>query len=255
VVRRTKNGGFGSAVNEGARLASGELLLILNSDLEVSTSFVADLVVASSRWMPAVTSPRIVGHDAREMWTGRRFPKIRHQTTEWLVPLARLRSQGHLDDAVGRDTRARGAVDDVPVDFVVGAAMLLPRSAFEAVGGFDERFFMNSEEADLQRRLRHIGVPSVVLRHPIAVHEGGGSSNPELRRAWLVASRLTYAEKWGHPRILRATLTAASGINFLWNGARQLAGRDVNALATLRTEIGYIWSNPLGHANAARLDD
>ena len=176
VVRRAVNGGYGSAVNTGVRTAVGELLLILNSDLEVGDDFIRDLVSTSAPSMPAVTSPRIVDPAGQEAWTGRRFSKVRHQTTEWLIPLARWRRRGHLDDAVGRDSRARGAAHDTTVDFVAGAAMLMQRSVFEAVGGFDERFFMNSEEADLQRRLRLEGIVSVALRHPIAVHEGGESA-------------------------------------------------------------------------------
>lgn len=252
VVRQAANGGFGSSVNAGARISRGDLLLILNSDLEVTDSFVADLLGASSPWMPAVTSPMVVDRAGNETWTGRRFPKIHHQTMEWLVPLARLRSREHFNDAVGRDARAHGTGCDTSVDFVVGAAMLMPRPAFEEVGGFDERFFMNSEEADLQRRLRPLGVVSVALRHPVAVHEGGGSSDPQRRRAWLVASRMKYAEKWGHPHALRAALTVATGVNLMWNGIRQMAGRDVDAIASLRSELGYIWANSRGQANEPR---
>lgn len=240
VVRREVNGGFGSTVNTGARGVTGEFLLVLNSDLEITDSFVADLVTASQAWMPAVTSPRVVDHSGAEVWTGRRFPTVRHQATEWLVPLARWRKQGRFTDAVGRDSRSHGVDHDTPVDFVVGAAMLMPRSAFEEVGGFDERFFMNSEEADLQRRLRTNGVLSVALHSPVVVHEGGGSTDPERGRSWLVASRFTYAEKWGHPTTLRAALMVATGINLAWNGARQLAGRNVDALTIARREWGFI---------------
>ena len=48
VVRRASNGGFGSAVNAGAARASGDVLLVLNSDLDVSPTFVADLVAAAA---------------------------------------------------------------------------------------------------------------------------------------------------------------------------------------------------------------
>ncbi len=241
VIRRETNGGFGSSVNTGAEASTGDLLLILNSDLEISSSFVADFVTASQPWMPAVTSPRVLDRAGAEAWTGRHFPRIHQQAAEWLAPLARWRSRGHLHDLVGRDTRSHRAASDVPVDFVVGAAMLVPRALFWEVGGFDERFYMNSEEADLQYRLRHLNVPSVALRSPVVVHVGGGSSDPARRRAWVVSSRLTYAEKWGHPRALRLALAAASAINYLWNAPRQALGRDVDALGTLRAERDLIW--------------
>jgi N-acetylglucosaminyl-diphospho-decaprenol L-rhamnosyltransferase len=242
VIRRQTNGGFGSAVNAGAEVSTGDLLLILNSDLEIPDSFVADFVAASRPWMPAVTSPLVVDSAGEEAWTGRRFPRVHQQAAEWLTPLARWRSRGHLHDLVGRDTRSYQAASDVPVDFVVGAAMLVPREMFREVGGFDERFYMNSEEADLQYRLRHLGVPSIALRSPVVVHEGGGSSDPARRRAWVVTSRLSYAEKWGHPRTLRIALTVASAINYLWNAPRQVLGRDVDARKTFGAERHLIWA-------------
>ena len=51
LLRHERNGGFGSAVNAGARAATGDLLLVLNSDIEVGPTFVADLMAASAPWL------------------------------------------------------------------------------------------------------------------------------------------------------------------------------------------------------------
>jgi N-acetylglucosaminyl-diphospho-decaprenol L-rhamnosyltransferase len=137
---------------------------------------------------------------------------------------------------VGHDLTARGA--DTVVDWAVAAALLLPLDEFRAVGGFDERYFMNSEEIDLQRRLRDRGVPSVVLGQPTVRHTGGGSSDPAKRRQWLVGSRLEYADKWGGRRRLQAALAAATAANLVWNTGRRVAGRDVGPpLRTAREEL------------------
>lgn len=242
VVRRDTNGGFGSNVNSGVSLAAHDLLLILNSDVEIDDTFVADLVAAATPWLPAVISPRVVKHTGEDEWVGRHFPKVRHQVVEWLHPLVRLRPRLH--NAIGHDTEARGAT--AVVDWVVGAAMLIPTSVFRAAGGFDDRFFMNSEEVDLQRRLREIGVPSVVLAEPHLIHEGGGSSPSPIRRQWLVTSRLAYARKWSGPtgeRRLRRALAAASAANLVWNSARSVTGRNVHALDTFRSERALLRSN------------
>jgi N-acetylglucosaminyl-diphospho-decaprenol L-rhamnosyltransferase len=242
VVRRAVNGGFGSAVDSGAAVAEHPLLLILNSDLEVEPTFVADLVRAAEPWQPAVVSPQVVGHSGAPQWVGRHFPTVRHQVVEWLTPLARWRHLPALHEAVGHDTRCvDGAV--VPVDWVMGAAMLIPTDTFRAVGGFDERFFMNSEEVDLQRRLRVRGIPSVFAGTVRAVHEGGGSSETGRRRQWLVDSRVAYAHKWGHPHALRASLRAASVINWGFNSIRQLLGRDINAASVFQSELHYLKGN------------
>jgi N-acetylglucosaminyl-diphospho-decaprenol L-rhamnosyltransferase len=235
VVRRRVNGGFGAAVNSGAAIAEHPLLLILNSDLEVGATFVSDFLLAASPWQPAVTSPQVLGHNGAPQSVGRHFPAVRHQVTEWLTPLARWRHLPALHEAVGHDTRCvDGAV--VPVDWVMGAAMLVPTSEFRAVGGFDEDFFMNSEEVDLQRRLRERGVPSVFIGTVSVTHEGGGSSDSGRRRHWLVDSRNLYAEKWGKPWTLRACLRAATAVNLAFNTVRRLTGSPVRPLEVARTE-------------------
>jgi GT2 family glycosyltransferase len=239
VVRRDTNGGFGSAVNTGAERATQPLLLVLNSDVELSPTFVDDLTAAAQPWMPAVAGPLLVdpaGHPAN---SARHFPTAGHQTVEWLTPLARFRHHRVLHEAVGHDTRAvPGAV--LPVDWLVGAALLMPTAVFRAVGGFDERYFMNSEEVDLQRRLRAHGIPSVFVGTVSLTHVGGGSSDPGARRRWLVESRLRYADTWGGRRRLAAALTAATAVNAVVNTGRRLAGRDVAPVATAREELRLI---------------
>ena len=241
VVRREVNGGFGANVNAGAAAAFGEALLVLNSDLSIESSFVADMVAAAANHPGAVLAPRVVDGSGTEAWVGRDFPLVRHQVAAWLTPLARFRDTGAWHRAVGHDVRAHRS--EAEVDWVVGAAMWIPLAAFRDVGGFDERFFMNSEEIDLQRRLRDRGVTSVVLRRPTVVHVGGGSSPSRMRRTWLVSGELTYADKWGSTRSLRAALTAATAINFVFNVVRCVAGRDVHPVATVRDEWRLIHSH------------
>ncbi|MDO4718422.1 MAG: glycosyltransferase family 2 protein [Propionibacteriaceae bacterium] len=238
VIRRERNGGFGSAVNTGAAAATGDWLLVLNSDLEVSPSFLTDLVEAATPWMPAVIGPRVLDPDGRPAFTARRFPAVSHQVIEWLTPLARFRDTRWWHRGVGHEP-VRDA--PMPTDWLVGAALLLPLDCFREVGGFDEGYFMNVEEVDLQRRLARLGVPRVWLPQPRVVHEGGGSSDPERQREWLMSSRLRYVGIWGGRRRLQAALTAAAAANLLWNTVRAGLGRQVAPIRTARQELGLIW--------------
>lgn len=239
VVRRETNGGFGSAVNSGAAAATQPLLLVLNSDVSLTPTFVDDLVAAAEPWMPAVVGPLLLDTEGHPSNSARHFPTVGHQTVEWLTPLARFRDLRVLHEAVGHDTRAvPGAV--LPVDWVVGAALLMPTASFRAVGGFDESFYMNSEEIDLQRRLREHGIPTVFVGTVPLTHVGGGSTDPAARRRWLVESRMRYAGTWGGRRRLAASLTAATAVNAVVNTGRRLAGRDVDPVATAREELRLI---------------
>ena len=164
VVRRPVNGGFGANVNSGVASATGDAVLVLNSDLGIEPTFVAEMVAAARTRPRAVLAPRMVDEHGTEAWVGRDFPRVRHQVAAWLTPLARFRGTSAWHRAVGHDVRAHRV--EAEVDWVVGAAMWIPLAEFRAVGGFDERFYMNSEEIDLQRRLARARRP--VDRAPIA---------------------------------------------------------------------------------------
>jgi N-acetylglucosaminyl-diphospho-decaprenol L-rhamnosyltransferase len=77
-----------------------------------------------------------------------------------------------------------GAADVEAVDAVSGALMLLPRSAFERVGGFDESYFLHCEDLDLCRRVRDAGLRVVCANGVTVAHAKGTSSR---RRPFFVA--------------------------------------------------------------------
>lgn len=237
VVRRERNGGFGAAVNTGLEQVRTPLALVLNSDLMIDAQQICALVAQAAPWQPVVATAKVLGPDGAPQYSGRRFPTIGHQVVEWLTPLARWRHHRVLHEAVGHDMRAAEADAPIAVDWVMGALMLLPVAQVREVGGFDESFHMNSEEVDLQLRLRRIGVPSLVIPSVQAVHIGGGSSDPQRRRQWLVDSRFRYAGKWGRPRALAASLTGATAANFAVNCLRRVRDRRVRPVQVLRAEM------------------
>lgn len=241
VVRRQANGGFGANVNTGLDAVATPYALVLNSDAVITGEQIDALVDAAAPFQPAVVSPQVVNADGTPQWSGRHFPTVLHQTVEWLTPLARFRHLPLLHEAVGHDVAAAEAQAPTAVDWVMGAVMLLPMAEVRAVGGFDEAYFMNSEEVDLQLRLRKRGVPSIVVPTVRVEHASGGSSDPLRRRAWLVDSRFRYARLHGRPRTLKAALTAATGVNYAVNRVRQARGTDVDAAAVFRAERDLIW--------------
>ncbi|MFL0458250.1 glycosyltransferase family 2 protein [Brachybacterium paraconglomeratum] len=254
LVRRPANGGFGAAVNTGldalaapvgaADAAGGpaiEHALVLNSDLQIPPGFCADLLAHALPWMPAVVGCRNVGEDGGSGYAARYFPTISHQVVEWLVPLASQRHRDVLHRAVGHDLDAERGSGMVPVDWVSGAVLLLPLAEVREAGGFDEGYFMYTEEVDLQLRLRRAGIPALLDADLEVRHVGGGSSGGEARRRrWLVGARMRFARKHGHVHLLRGAMTLATGVNLLWNSARRAAGRDVAPLAVAREELDLI---------------
>ncbi|WP_172191644.1 glycosyltransferase family 2 protein [Actinomyces faecalis] len=256
VVRRQKNSGFAAAVNAGVKEAKGDLLLVLNSDIEIDPGFIKRLVGAATPWLPAVVSVPVLTKDGAQSWSGRKFPRTSHYVVEWLLPLVRMRHHRWLHEAVGHDTMADGSRDEV-VDWAMGALLLIPTSVFRSVQGLDEGFYMYCEEVDFQRRLRRIGIPSVILKDLFVTHEGGGSSPSQRRRGWLLDGRRRYERKWrgalGLKRFERLML-GASVINFGWNTARFIVGSRVDPLETWREQRELIlrpeqWVDPSNRAD------
>lgn len=256
VVHRSVNGGFGAAVNSGVATATEPLLVILNSDLRVDEDFVGALADAAERLAPAVVGPRLVSPDGVDGHSARRFPRVSHQVVEWATPLVRLRSTALLKAAVGYDRRARAGAE-TSTDWLVGAALCLPTEVFRRVGGFDERFFMNCEEVDIQLRLHRLGIPAIQIGSLVVTHSGGGSSEGTAagtRRRWLMDSRRRYAAKWGGLRRLRVALTGVSVVNLAWNTMRRGSGRGVDPMTVWREERFLIWG-PLSDLRATRPAD
>ncbi len=91
-----------------------------------------------------------------------------------------------------------------PVDQLIGACLMIKRAEFEALGGFDPRFFLYFEEVDLLRRLKDRGAFALFWPRIRAIHAGHGSSSgvTGLRLKYWLTSRLIYAVKtygrvWG----------------------------------------------------------
>lgn len=235
VVRRQVNGGFGSAVNSGVEQVTAPMLLVLNSDVELSPTFVTDLCAAAQPLMPAVVGPASVGADGRPEPTARAFPRPRHTFVErsavlrrWHATATGQRLIGRLPEAVPGTVRR--------VDWVQGSAMLLPTEIFREVGGFDPTYFMYAEEVDLQRRLAERGVPRYYLGTVSLRHIGGASTDRTRAQEWLVRSQRTYARRWGFEGRHRLAWWAAVVTNLGWSTLRRAAGRQAQPLAAVRRE-------------------
>jgi len=158
VIENPTNAGFAAAANQGAAVGSSELVLFLNPDARVDS---ATLERLCGRFETdpelAVLSPRLVAPDGSE------------QRVLWPFPSA----AGAWREAFGlhRISWKRSGSDG----FVIGACFLIRRSVFEAHSGFDTRFWLYSEEADLCRRVRRAGGRVELAADLVAYHVGGAS--------------------------------------------------------------------------------
>jgi GT2 family glycosyltransferase len=184
VVVRRENRGYGAGLNAGLRASSGEFALLLNSDAWAEESAIERLLAfAEAHPRAGLVGPRGSNPDGTRQLTVRAFPTLWRLATEYLF-LRKLAPRSRALNAFyagGLDlTRAQ------TVDWVMGFAMLVRREAVEAVGGFDEAFFMFSEETDLCRRLWDAGwevwyVPGAEFTHVAGASHGGRMFDENVR--------------------------------------------------------------------------
>lgn len=240
VVRRGQNGGFGAAVNSGIERATHDAVLVLNSDVEIEPTFLDELLAGAAPWWPAVVAPRVM-HPYGDAIVARRWPTVPQQMAEWCEPLARFHGRDWLERSIGNDVDAHRSADPVLTDWVLGVCTLLPTADVRAVGGFDERYFMNCEEIDLQRRLHdERALPVVLLPAPMLQHASGASSDPDRRAGWLTDARFRYHQKWNGGAALRLGLTSVALVNLAWGSVRSLLGRGNQPLETFTQQRAWI---------------
>ncbi len=225
VVRSPTNGGFGAAINRGAAVATQPWLFSLNSDVRMDPDLIANLTQAAKQWQPAVCAVRERGRD-RYFPIHRTFPTIRTTAASHI----RLLASAHRRNPERWPIENTDPADDKTgsVDWLVGCALLLPRSLFEAVGGFDERYYMYSEEVDLQKKLRLLNVPSVLIAELEVDHDAGQSSGLLDIPVQMLRSRLIYQGKWSGQssrHLLIAVLATGVVLDSLTDQIRRLAGR------------------------------
>lgn len=172
VIQNEKNLGFGTANNRAAALASGEILFFLNDDT-VLTENVVKKGYDRMRVEPDIgcLGLHLVFPDGSHQDSVRAYPGLRDQAMillklHHLFPRAKALRR-YL--CTGFDY-----AHEHDVDQVMGACMMIPKTIFEQVGGFDERFFLWFEEVDLQKRIREDGLKRIVYT-PVAklVHKKG----------------------------------------------------------------------------------
>ena len=192
-ISRAENEGFAAGCNDGWRAGSAPLVLFLNPDARLDGASLRELVdVLASDSRIGIVGPRLLAADGRLEMSQRRFPTVRSTFAQALF-LHRLFPRAAWSDEVVRETAAY----DVPAspDWLSGACLLVRRAVLEQIGGWDESFFLYSEDTDICRRTRDAGFDVRYAPTATATHVGGQSSPRAGLLPMLAESRLRYASK------------------------------------------------------------
>ena len=227
LIALSENIGFGRANNLAAERARGYYILLLNPDTVILDNAIGRLVAfAQSNRRAMIWGGRTVFADGRlnpsSCW-GRMTPWnlfCRFCGLSSFFPASEV-FNGESYGAWPRDRVRR-------VDIVSGCFLLIPRSIWLALGGFDPLYFMYGEEADLCFRARKLGAEPLLTPEATIVHYGGASEQARAAKmVKLIAAKMTLI--MGHWNTLLAPLGRI--LLALWPLTR-FAGFELAALVT-----------------------
>ncbi len=239
-VVEAENRGLGAGWNRGIAETSAEHVLALNADAWLVEDSLARLLDAARRHpRAALIGPRLLNPDGTLQRSVRGFPTLWRLSTEYLY-LRKLAPRSRAFNAfygAGFDHASERTVE-----WVMGACMLVRRTAFEEVGPFDEDYFLFSEEVDWMKRAADRGWSVVFTPDARCVHVGGAAHGGRLFRE-NVRGHLRYLSLHGRPgeaeqarRMLRASLVVRGRIHggergrLYRDAASWLGSGDVEAL-------------------------
>jgi N-acetylglucosaminyl-diphospho-decaprenol L-rhamnosyltransferase len=252
------NTGFAHGINRGVEAAPRDAhVLVLNPDVRIGVADVEALAEVLDRdAATGVVVPALVDDDARSSRSLRRDPTVLSTLSETLVGGTRAGSFGEA-------YQLTSAVGPTPVEWATGAVMLLRRSVFDQLGGFDESFFLYSEETDYCMRVRDAGYRVVVRPRVEVTHLGGEmATRPDLWALRAVNRVRLHRRRHGAVRGMLFRLATllfelrrlATGDRVSRAAVRELLRPSLDASAkALRTRLGGV--SPREHDAAASRRD
>lgn len=179
IIKNDTNLGFSKANNIGMRIATGDYILLLNSDTKLEVDCLQNAIeyIKKDEKIGALGAKVVLPSGKLDHACKRGFPTPK-ASLFYLLKLDILNPKKFgIYDAlhIGEDEIGE-------VDSLMGAFMLMPKIVFDEVGFLDEDFFMYGEDIDLSYRIKQAGYKIIYYPKSKIIHYKGGSSKKRRRK-------------------------------------------------------------------------
>lgn len=183
ILRNQRPKGFGGNHNYAFHLALGHHFAVVNPDIRARPMLLQPLVETLSAPQVGACGPVILNAQGAVEDSARRYPTARRLASR---VIGRLKAMPQGPDYTWDH-------QPIDVDWMAGMFILFRREAYAAVGGFDERFFMYFEDADICRRLRRLGWAVKFDPRTSMIHDAQRASHRSMTHMrWHLASALRF---------------------------------------------------------------
>lgn len=171
--------GFGENHNAAFRHCQSDFFCVVNPDIRLNKNPFPSLLNQISSEKLGVVGPRVINSRGEQEESARPFPKF---LMLWRKLLGNKQAGHYLADRVPASP-----------DWIAGMFMLFDARAFQEVGGFDERYFLYYEDADICARLHLAGWSVGYCKDAEVQHDARRDSHRKLRYLkWHLASMLRF---------------------------------------------------------------
>jgi GT2 family glycosyltransferase len=173
-ILNLENYGYANANNWGVKEAKGEYLFFLNADTEIKKDFLADFEKEFSSKKFGAVGLRLTYSDGS-------FQPSCYLENNFIneIKNKNLERTFKEHNKLKKSKIEKNYQSLKKVDWVSGAAMIMRREIFDEVGGFDERFFLFYEDADICKRLTNRGYDVYFYPNSRIIHLKGENVNME----------------------------------------------------------------------------
>lgn len=216
-IQSEKNLGFAGANNLGASYCSGRNFLFLNPDTEIHGAALRAMSdVLDGTEGAGIAGPRLLNSDGSVQTSCiQRFPTVLNLTMDCEA----LRTAFPSWSLWGTAPLFLDSVMPTAVEVIAGACLMIRRNVFWACGGFNTKYFMYGEDADLCFQAKQIGWKSYYVPTALVTHHGGRSSSEQnesqfaavvMRESLLTYMRLRHGR--GPALAYRASIAVMAGV-------------------------------------------
>lgn len=193
MIESKENLGFGRGHNLAIKNVHSKFHIIVNPDILVPAETIENAInFMKENQDVAVLTPYMMNEDGTQQFLPKRNPSMKYMIGGMFEDrfkfCKKLREEYTLQNEL--------ITSPVDVEFCTGAFMITRTDALHAVGGFDERYFLHFEDADLTRELRKVG--RVVYNPSIKVTHKWHRENKKINKSFWIAlkSMILYMKKW-----------------------------------------------------------
>ena len=193
LIAAEENLGFGGGHNLALDRVESDYHIFINPDITVDKGEIEKMISYMEEHSDTVIlTPRVLNTDGTEQFLPKRTPKFKYlfggRLENKLKAARRWRSEYTM--------REECITEPIQVDFCTGCFMFCRTAALKSVGGFDDRYFLYFEDADLTREMQKLG-KTMYVPHVSVTHEWK-RENGKISKGFFIAlhSMFKYFWKW-----------------------------------------------------------